>query len=104
MFDVVTPDVKRGGTKRKRKIPRSSVPAAKKAAAGLLWLLVFAKLSSVYSTEFMLSDEFTTYSFSRRFVASLGVWRLSLIGIKGLVPLDVWLFCAHKVLRRMVID
>ena len=68
MFDVITPDVKRGGTKRKRKIPKSLVPATKKALAGIAWILLFVKLGSVYHTDFMLSDVFTEYSFTRRYL------------------------------------
>ena len=66
MFDVVVPDAKRGGTKRKRRIPKSHIPATKKAITGLFWILVFLKLSGVYTTEFMLSDEARNYSIFRR--------------------------------------
>jgi len=66
MFDVVAPDAKRGGTRRKRKIPKSHAPATWKAVCGGLWILAFLKLGAIYTTEFMLSDEAMTYSFLRR--------------------------------------
>lgn len=66
MFDVVVPDERHGGTKRKRRIPKSHIPATKKALTGLFWILVFLKLSAIYTTEFMLSDEAVEYSFFRR--------------------------------------
>lgn len=74
MFDVVVPDTKRGGTKRKRKIPKSHWPAIKKAVTGLLWILVFLKLGGLYTIEFMQSDEALQYSFLRR------VWFLYVFG------------------------
>jgi len=74
MFDVVAPDTKRGGTKRKRKIPKSHVPATWKAVFGILWIVAFVKLGAIYTTEFMLSDEAMTYSFLRRFVSLGGGW------------------------------
>jgi lysophospholipid acyltransferase len=70
MFDVQVPDNKSGGTKRKRKIPKSHIPATKKAITGLFWIFVFLKLSGMYTTEFMLSDEMTNYSFFRRYTSS----------------------------------
>ncbi|KAF8245090.1 MBOAT-domain-containing protein [Wilcoxina mikolae CBS 423.85] len=66
MFDVVVPDSKHGGTKRKRRIPKSHIPATWKAVTGLFWILIFLKLSAIYTTEFMLSDKAMEYSFFRR--------------------------------------
>ncbi|KAI5820052.1 MBOAT, membrane-bound O-acyltransferase family-domain-containing protein [Pyronema omphalodes] len=66
MFDVQVPDNKSGGTKRKRKIPKSHIPATKKAITGLFWIFVFMKLSGMYTMEFMLSNEMLNYSFLRR--------------------------------------
>lgn len=66
MFDVVIPDVKRGGTKRKRKIPSSSIPATIKGLQGLVWIFLFMKFSSWYTTEFALGDKFMDYNIFRR--------------------------------------
>lgn len=66
MFDVDVPDVKRGGTKKKRKIPKSSIPATRKAVQGIAWILVFTWLSSQYPSELYTGDEFTEYSLLRR--------------------------------------
>lgn len=66
MFDVDVPDVKRGGTKKKRKIPKSSVPATRKALEGLAWILVFTWFSSQYPSELYTGDQFTEYSLLRR--------------------------------------
>lgn len=66
MFDIVIPDTKRGGTKRRRKIPSSSIPATIKAAQGLMWIALFVKFSSWYTTEFALSDKFLGYNIFRR--------------------------------------
>lgn len=68
MFDVAAPDDKHGGTKRRRKIPKSHKPASWKALEGIAWILTYTKLSSIYSTEFMLGDKFMLYSFPRRCV------------------------------------
>ncbi|KAJ9483865.1 hypothetical protein VN97_g9519 [Penicillium thymicola] len=53
-------------TRKKRKIPRSGRPAAMKAAAGLVWIFAFIQLSSYFTTDFVLSDEFLQYSLLRR--------------------------------------
>lgn len=66
MFDVVIPDTKRGGTKRKRKIPSSSIPATIKAVKGLAWIFLFLKFSSWYTTGFALSDQFLEYGIFKR--------------------------------------
>lgn len=68
LFDVPpgTDPSKVPATRKKRKIPRSGRPAAKKAVAGLIWILVFIQLGSYFSTNFLLSDSFLQYSFLRR--------------------------------------
>lgn len=53
-------------TRKKRKIPRSGTPAAKKAAIGLFWIFAFLKLGSWFTIDFVLSDAFLKYSFPRR--------------------------------------
>ncbi|KAI5803186.1 MBOAT, membrane-bound O-acyltransferase family-domain-containing protein [Geopyxis carbonaria] len=75
MFDVVIPDSKSGGTKRKRKIPKTNGAALWKGATGLGWILVFTKLSTIYSAEFALSDTYMEYSFARR------VWFIYVFGL-----------------------
>jgi lysophospholipid acyltransferase len=69
MFDVKVPDPKSttGGTKRRRKIPHSGVPAIIKLIEGSLWLAAFGLLSRWFNPEFMLSDNFLQYSFLRRY-------------------------------------
>ncbi|KAJ5545390.1 Membrane bound O-acyl transferase MBOAT [Penicillium sp. DV-2018c] len=75
-------------TRKKRKIPRSGRPAAKKAVVGLLWILAFIKLKSYFNADFVLSDKFLQFSFLRRiFVVHMlgftartkyyGVWALT---------------------------
>ena len=66
MFDVVVPDTKHGGTRKRRRIPKSHVPATWKALGGLIWLAMFVKLGSIYNPKFMLSDEVGQYWFPRR--------------------------------------
>lgn len=68
LFDVPpgTDPSKVPATRKKRKIPRSGTPAAKKAAVGLIWILAFIQLGSYFTTDFLLSDSFLQYSFLRR--------------------------------------
>lgn len=61
-------------TRKKRKIPRSGMPAFKKAVIGLAWIFLFIQLSSVYTTEFVLSNAFMTYAFPRR------IWIVYMLG------------------------
>ena len=77
MFDVKVPDPKSttGGTKRRRKIPHSGLPATLKLGEGTLWLAAFSLFSSWYSVQFALSDQFLQYSFLRR------VWYLQPLGL-----------------------
>ncbi|KAJ5139043.1 Membrane bound O-acyl transferase MBOAT [Penicillium bovifimosum] len=90
LFDVPpgTDPSKVPPTRKKRKIPRSGRPAAKKAVVGLLWILAFIKLNSYFNAEFVLSDKFLQFSFLRRiFVVHMlaftartkyyGVWALT---------------------------
>lgn len=76
MFDVKVPDPKSttGGTKRRRKIPRSGLPATIKLAEGTFWLVGFALFSTWYTVEFALSDQFLEYSFLRRFSSLYPYW------------------------------
>jgi lysophospholipid acyltransferase len=68
MFDVFVQDKKsKTGTTRKRRVPRSGIPATIKLAEGTFWLIMVSLFSSLYSVEFALSDEFLNYSFLRRF-------------------------------------
>ncbi|KAF2457104.1 MBOAT, membrane-bound O-acyltransferase family-domain-containing protein [Lineolata rhizophorae] len=60
--------------RKKRKIPRSSIPSFTKAAQGLVWIFAFLKFSSWYNTEVMLSEEYMQYWFPRR------VWILHMFG------------------------
>ncbi|KAL7266198.1 Lysophospholipid acyltransferase, partial [Rhizina undulata] len=73
MFDVTIPDTKRGGTKRKRRIPSSSIPATKKAIYGLGWIFLFLKLSAYFPAEFALSNDFLAYSFFGRVIYIYGM-------------------------------
>ncbi|OGM40248.1 MBOAT family protein [Aspergillus bombycis] len=76
LFDVPpgTDPSKVPPTRKKRKIPRSGTPAAKKALAGLGWILAFLQLGSFYNQELVLSQTFMQYSFLRR------VWILHMLG------------------------
>ncbi|KAJ5936501.1 Membrane bound O-acyl transferase MBOAT [Penicillium verhagenii] len=90
LFDVPpgTDPSKVPATRKKRKIPRSGTPAFKKALVGLLWIGAFVYLGSIFTTDFVLSDEFLQYGFPRRmltvyllgFTSRLkyyGVWSLT---------------------------
>ncbi|EPS26117.1 Lysophospholipid acyltransferase [Penicillium oxalicum] len=90
LFDIPpgTDPAKVPKTRKKRKIPRSGTPAAKKAAIGLFWILAFLQLGGWYTKDFVLSDAFLEYSFPRRvftvymlgFTSRLkyyGVWSLT---------------------------
>jgi lysophospholipid acyltransferase len=69
MFDIKVPDPKSttGGTRRRRKIPHSGLPATMKLVEGTFWLVGFALFSKWYSVEFTLNDQFLKYNFLRRF-------------------------------------
>ncbi|KAE8361573.1 MBOAT, membrane-bound O-acyltransferase family-domain-containing protein [Aspergillus caelatus] len=76
LFDVPpgTDPSKVPPTRKKRKIPRSGTPAAKKALAGLGWILAFLQLGSLYNQELVLDEAFLQYSLLRR------VWILHMLG------------------------
>lgn len=61
-------------TRKKRKIPRSSKPAAWKAAAGLAWIFLFLQFSGWYNSELVVGDQYMKYGFLRR------VWILQMLG------------------------
>ena len=61
-------------TRKKRKIPRSGTPAFKKAVIGLGWIFLFLQLSSRFTTEFVLSNDFLKFWFPRR------VWTVYMLG------------------------
>jgi lysophospholipid acyltransferase len=68
MFDVpATVDpARKPPTRKKRKIPRSATPAMWKLGGGLFWILLFLNFSKWFYWEYMMEDEFITYSFLRR--------------------------------------
>ncbi|KAL6706704.1 Lysophospholipid acyltransferase [Coniothyrium glycines] len=70
-----TDPAKAPATRKKRKIPRSGIPAAIKAVCGTLWLVAFIKFSSWYYPAFFLGDEYMKYGFIRR------VWQLYMLGL-----------------------
>lgn len=77
MFDT-PPDVdpsKVPPTRKKRKIPRSGTPAAKKAAIGLIWIFAFLQFGSWFYADAVISDDFMSYGFLRR------VWMLYMLGV-----------------------
>ncbi|KAL9121339.1 MAG: hypothetical protein Q9187_002105 [Circinaria calcarea] len=76
MFDVPpgTDPSKAPRTRKKRKIPKSSTPAALKAVSGLAWIFLFLKFSGWYNNELVLGDQYMRYGFLRR------VWILEMLG------------------------
>lgn len=79
---------KRPPVRRKRRIPRSGTPAAKKAGLGLFWIAGFIYLSKWYASSHLTSTEFEARSFLGRVVAMYlvgltarckyyGVWTLT---------------------------
>jgi len=106
MFDL-PPGVdaaKAPATRGKRRIPRSGTPAMFKAGEGIGWIIAFLFFSPVYTTSFMLGDQYKTYNLVRKiFILYMfnftvrmkyyGVWSLtegacilSGIGFKGIDP------------------
>lgn len=73
MFEVPG-DVKAPPTKKKRKIPRSGIPATWKAVGGLAWIFLFLQLGGMYNNETILDDQYMQYSFPRR------IWLLYALG------------------------
>ncbi|KAB5570047.1 MBOAT, membrane-bound O-acyltransferase family-domain-containing protein [Coniochaeta sp. 2T2.1] len=76
MFDVPTTidPAKKPPTRRKRKIPRSGTPAMVKLATGLVWIVLFLKLSALYYPEVLLQDDYPTYGFLHK------LWILHMVG------------------------
>lgn len=62
-------------TRKKRKIPRSGMPAITKGVYGTLWLIAFIKFSSWYYPAFFLGGEYMQYNFFRR------IWQLYMLGL-----------------------
>ncbi|EEH16836.1 hypothetical protein PABG_06923 [Paracoccidioides brasiliensis Pb03] len=76
MFDAppgVDP-AKKPPTRKKRKIPRSGRPAMLKAVMGLFWIFGFLQFGSVYTVDFLLSDNYSKYGLLRR------IWILHMFG------------------------
>jgi lysophospholipid acyltransferase len=71
MFDVKVPDPKSttGGTKRRRKIPHSGVPATMRLIEGSCWFAAFAVFSTYFSVDFILSDAYLQYNFLKRYIS-----------------------------------
>jgi len=106
MFEVpsTVDPAKKPPTRRKRKIPRSGTPAMLKMATGLVWIVMFLKLSPSYSPSAVTSPSYYDNSFLRRvFVLYMigfcarckyyGVWTLTEgacilagLGYKGVDP------------------
>ncbi|KAL4944704.1 hypothetical protein BDV06DRAFT_219996 [Aspergillus oleicola] len=61
-------------TRKKRKIPRSGTPAMKKLVIGLVWVVVFLQLGSIYNQDAILDPSFRDCSFLRR------VWSIYALG------------------------
>lgn len=57
LFDDV-PDSKRPGKRRKRRIPRSGIPALKKTLQGAFWAVALLVLSKYVSLEYVLGGKF----------------------------------------------
>jgi lysophospholipid acyltransferase len=68
MFDLPAgiDNTQKPPTRKKRKIPRSGIPAAWKAGTGVAWIFLFLQLSTRYYPELLLGDDFMKYSFGRR--------------------------------------
>ncbi|CAG5176041.1 uncharacterized protein ALTATR162_LOCUS8283 [Alternaria atra] len=73
--DYSTDPSKAPPTRKKRKIPRSGMPAFMKGIYGTLWLIAFIKFSSWYYPAFFLGGEYMQYNFFRR------VWQLYMLGL-----------------------
>lgn len=61
-------------TRKKRKIPRSSLPSTIKAVGGLFWIILFLQMSRWYNNEVVLSDKYLEFGFFKR------VWYLEMLG------------------------
>ncbi|KAL2396078.1 Lysophospholipid acyltransferase [Exophiala dermatitidis] len=74
MFEVPPGTKTPPPTRGNRRIPRSGRPAARKAVAGLCWILLFLQFGKWYNVPLTLSDKYMEYSFIRR------VWILQMLG------------------------
>ena len=77
MFDLpaqVDPS-KKPPVRRKRKIPRSGMPAAWKAASGIVWIGLFVYLSNYFHFTELTKSTFLKLGFLRR------VWALYMVGV-----------------------
>ncbi|RPB25675.1 MBOAT-domain-containing protein [Terfezia boudieri ATCC MYA-4762] len=73
MFDVVVPSSKSpSGTKRKRRIPSSSGPAALKGLMAVFWFAATIKFKSWFYVEYLLGDEFLKLGFLSRVLYTYG--------------------------------
>ena len=106
MFDLPagTDETKAPPKRKKRKIPRSLIPAMLKMVTGLIWIVAFLQLSPYHDTAVILSDRYRNMNFFWRvyflhmlsFVQRMkyyGVWTLtegacilSGIGYSGVNP------------------
>ena len=77
MFELPpgTDPLKAPTTRKKRKIPRSSTPAAIKAAIGLAWIFAFLKFSGWYYPGIVLGHTYLSYGILRR------IWILHMVGV-----------------------
>ncbi|KAM7204026.1 MBOAT, membrane-bound O-acyltransferase family domain containing protein [Naviculisporaceae sp. PSN 640] len=68
MFDLppTVDPTKKPPTRRKRRIPRSGTPAMFKMVTGLIYILLFAKLSGSFYPNVLIEPEFLQYGFLRR--------------------------------------
>lgn len=91
-------------TRKKRKIPRSGLPATMKLVSGLVWILGFLKMSGIFYPSVVLEDSYLKYGLVRRLLVLFlmtftvrmkyyGVWALTEgaciltgIGYKGVDP------------------
>ncbi|KAI6251183.1 Lysophospholipid acyltransferase [Erysiphe necator] len=56
-----------------KRVPQNFAPAMLKAASGVMWIILFMKLSTIYYPKFLTEDIYMTYRFPRR------VWILHLL-------------------------
>lgn len=59
---------KRAPTRKKRRIPRSGMPAALKAVSGLTWILLFLVMSRFFPADAIMGARFASHSFLARIV------------------------------------
>ncbi|GAO45998.1 MBOAT-domain-containing protein [Saitoella complicata NRRL Y-17804] len=68
MFDIPSPSPSKSSAphKKRRRIPHSLIPALRRGAEGVFWLILFLKFASWYSTTYALSPAFASLPFWRR--------------------------------------